>query len=159
MSTFTHLKTIKTLSHFAEKNAEKNLVSAHPELRQPEIKPTTNFEVTANLTAEMELMNRIQQQEEYMELPDASAKKAFLIGQMDGNMLNLRLTRAIQSSEPVNIERLLPAIDSKSIYYKKGLKTFVLNKTFPLALKLFYESSRSRQERITFMDSVLNKLR
>jgi len=156
MSAFTHLQNIKAINPLAE---QKTASSSSAELRQPEIKLTTNFEITANLTAEMELMNTIRQQEEYMKLPDASAKKAFLIGQMDGNMLNLRLTRAIQSQELVNIDRLLPEIEVKSIHYKMGLKSFILSKTFPLALKLFHDSPRSRKERIEFMDSLLNKLR
>ncbi len=155
MSTFTSLRNTKALRHFAEAKPS----SSSAELRPPEIKPTTNFMVTANLTAEMELMNSIRQQKDYLELPDAQAKKAFLMGQMDGNMLNLRLTRAVQSPEAVNVDRLLPGIDTKSIYYKNGLKSFVFNKTFPLALKLFHESARSRQERIEFMDALLNKLR
>ncbi len=147
-----HIKDIPGIS--------KNLPTASfAELCPPVIKLTTNFEITANLTAEIALMDAVRKQEDYMELPDASAKKAYLIGQMDGNMLNLRLTRAIHSQAPVDIEHLLPDIESKSIHYKQGLKNFVLSKTFPLALKLFYESPRSRKERIAFMNTVLDKLR
>ncbi len=129
------------------------------ELRPPAINITTNFDITSNLTVEIEIMTTVTKQEEYMELPDASAKKAYLIGQMDGNMLNLRLTRAVQSSKPINLEQMLPDIRNKSMHYKKGLKSFVLSKTFPLALQLFHDSPRTRQERIEFMNAMLDQLR
>jgi hypothetical protein len=89
----------------------------------------------------------------------SQAREAYLLGQLAGSMVNLRLTRAIRNHAPIQTNSLLPELNDKSGAYKMGLKNFILNNTFPLVLQLFHRSARSHQERIRFMNTLLNQLR
>ncbi|MDM8548231.1 hypothetical protein QUF61_17205 [Candidatus Venteria ishoeyi] len=87
------------------------------------------------------------------------AKQDFLEGQMAGYLLNAHLKKLIFTQQKLDIAQLLPDLKNQSLYYQCGLKDFIFSQTFPLILELFYQSRRSRCERIRFMDNILAYLR
>ncbi|GEM_PF-2609204 len=87
------------------------------------------------------------------------ARRDFISGQFDGLLMSIHLCHEVKRPGPVDIESLLPALASKSHHYKSGLKAALFEKTFPLAIRLFYDSRRSRRERLRFMDDILERLR
>jgi hypothetical protein len=86
--------------------------------------------------------------------------KDFLLGQLEGNRLTLRLSKAIREhADTLEIRHLLPDFADKSIAYKRGFKSVVLDDVLPQTIGLFHATARSTSERLRLMDDILGHLR
>jgi hypothetical protein len=90
---------------------------------------------------------------------DMQANREFLLGQLDGSLLSVRLWEALKGAEPLDASRLLPDLSTHSNEYKNGFKSMVVEKIFPQAIRLFHHAGRSTRERLQLMDEILRHLR
>jgi hypothetical protein len=90
---------------------------------------------------------------------DMHANHEFLLGQLEGSLLSMRLWEALKNNTPIDVTPLLPDLSIQSIEYQNGFKSMIIEKIFPQIIRLFHHAGRSTRERLQLMDDILCHLR